>query len=155
VVIGIFPLFTELQAMAYIEDGFSTTIDFAAAPNVKFKEVGVTPPGIDGGGPVNTTTMRNTEWRTQNPKHLKTLTPMTGTFEYDPAVYDDIVAMCNVNQQITVHFPDGSTLLFWGWLDKFTPGENKEGERPTASVTIECSNQNASQDETAPVYSAA
>lgn len=141
--------------MAYIEDGFSTIISFALAPSVKFKEVTVTPPSVDGGGPVNTTTMRNTTWRTQNPKKLKTLGQMTSTVEYDPEAYNDVVALINQNGQITVTFPDGATVVFYGWLDKFVPGENQEGERPTATITVEASNQDADQNEVAPVYTAA
>lgn len=141
--------------MSRIDDGFSTTIGFAGAPSIKFWEKEVTPPGVSGGGAVDTTTMRNEEWRTMSPKQLKTLSPAKLTVAYDPAVYTDIVAQVNVNQLITITFPDGSTLAFWGWLDEFTPGKNAEGEQPTAEVTIQPSNQNASKVETDPVYTAA
>ena len=141
--------------MARIDDGYQTLISFSEAPSVKFYEKGVQPPGIDGGGPVDTTTMRNSVWRTMNPKHLKSLTEGKITVAYDPAVYDDIVAMCNVNQLITIAFPDGSTLAFWGYLNSFAPGELQEGEQPTADVSIQPTNQDDSGVETAPVYTAA
>ena len=142
--------------MARIDDGFSTTIDFTDLPTVTFYEKTVTPPGMDGGGPNDTTTMLNTAWRTKAPKKLKSLTTMTLTAAYDPAVYTDIVGAngINNNQEITVNFPDGSTLVFWGWIDKFTPNEIVEGEQPTAEVIIECSNQDAAGAEIAPVYTA-
>ena len=140
--------------MGRIDDGFATLIEFAEDSDVQMWEKEVTPPGIDGGGENDTSTMRNTAWRTRSPKGLKTLTESSLVVAYDPAVYDEIVAMCNVNQAITITFPDDSTLVFWGWLNEFTPSAAVEGEQPTADVTIIPSNQDASGDEIAPLYSA-
>lgn len=143
--------------MARIDDGFSTTIGFADLASVKLYEKAVTPPSISGGGPNDTTTMQNTAWRTRSPKKLKTLGESSFTAAYDPDVYDDIAGAngVNKNQLITITFPDGDTLAFWGWIDQFNPNEIVEGEQPTAEVTIICSNQNASGAETAPVFTAA
>lgn len=135
-----------------IDDGHSTLVGFAGAPTIKLWEKEVTPPGVSGGGPTDTTTMRNEEWRTQSPKKLKTLTESSLVVAYDPAVYNDIVDQVNVNQLITITFPDGDTLAFWGWLDEFQPNALVEGEQPTAEVTIQPSNQNDSLEETAPVH---
>lgn len=135
-----------------MDDGFSTIITFANAPSIKLWEKEVTPPGVEGGGPTETSTMRNTEWRTQSPKKLKTLAQSSFTAAYDPAVYEEIEAQVNVNQEITITFPDGETLSFWGWLDQFSPNANNEGEQPTANVTIEPSNQNSSGAETGPEF---
>lgn len=142
--------------MGRIDDGFSTQIDFADNPSVSFWEKEVTPPGIEGGGANETTTMRNTLWRTKSPKKLVSLTDCSFTAAYDPVVYEDIIAMINANQLITITFPDDSTLEFWGWLDSFTPNANVEGEQPTAACTIVPSNQtdSAVPTETAPDYTA-
>jgi len=140
--------------MARMDDGFATLITFDEDSDVQLWEKEVSPPGVSGGGANDTTTMQNTAWRTMSPKQLKTLTPSSLVAAYDPAVYDEIVTMCNVNQQITVTFPDSSTLVFWGWIDEFTPNRIVEGEQPTAEVTIVPSNQNGSGVETAPSYSA-
>lgn len=137
-----------------LDDGFSTTISFSENPSVKLWEKEVTPPGIDGGGAIDTTTMRNTEWRTMWPKALKTLTEATVSAAYDPAVYDELLAMIQVNQLITITFSDGSSLAFWGFLNGVNPQSVKEGDQPVASVSIIPTNQNASKVETAPVYSA-
>src|SRR5690606_20597699 len=104
--------------MPRLDDGFSTIISFANFPSVKFWEKAVTPPGLSGGGANDTTTMRNTEWRTQAPKKLKTMTESSITVAYDPQVYQDTPNMIQVNQPITVTFPDGSSVTFWGWLDE-------------------------------------
>ena len=140
--------------MARMDDGFSTQMTFASDTSVQifFKEV--TPPGVSGGGVIDTTTMDNTAWRTMIPKALKTLTPASGVAAYDPVTLDEMIAMVGVNQLITITFPDGSTWAFWGSVDEFTPGSNVEGEQPTADITVQPTNQNASLVEVAPVYTA-
>ncbi len=55
---------------------------------------------------------------------------------YDPVVYTDILALINAPGGVTVHFPDGSTLDFYGYIKKFEPAALKEGEQPEATVTI-------------------
>jgi len=140
--------------MARLDDGHSTTVSFGTSTVTKLYEKEVTPPGMEGGGENDTTTMHNTVYRTKSPKKLKSLTDMSMVCAYDPAAYSELVAAININQLITVTFPDGDTLAFWGWLDVFTPNAIVEGEQPTANVTIICSNQNASGVETAPSYSA-
>jgi len=138
--------------MAMIKDGFSSTITFADNSSVEFYEKEVTPPSIEGGGPIEQTTMLNTAWRTKYPKTLKDVGPAALTVAYDPAVIDTIKSMVNQNQLITVTFPDDTTLAFWGWLDSFKPNALVEGEQPTAEVVLEASNLNGSDVETAPVY---
>lgn len=138
-----------------LDDGFKTLVSFANYPSVKFYEKEVTPPGLKGGGPNNTTTMRNTAWETNAPKKLKSMAEGSMNAAYDPQVYQDIPSMINVNQLITYTFSDGSSVAFWGWLDEFVPGTIKPGEQPTADVKIQPSNQNGSGVETAPVYTPA
>lgn len=141
----------------YLTDGHPTMITFDALGSgvtILLKETSVTPPGIDAGGENDTTTMRNTAWRTKQPKALKTLTDGSLTFQYDPELYDQILDIIGVNGLITVTFSDTSTLEFYGWLNSFTPGECVEGAMPTATGTIICSNQTDAGVETAPVYAA-
>lgn len=137
-----------------IDDGFSTLITFANFTTVKFWEKEVTPPSMEAGGANDTTNMHNTEWRTKAPKKLKTLGESSAKVSYDPKVFEDIPDMLGVNQEITITFPDGSKVKFWGWVDSFNPGSCAEGEAPTADIKIICSNQNATGAETAPAYTA-
>ena len=149
--------------MTIMNDGYQTTVDFSSSEMtsdaflltiMEEKEVGV--PGVAGGGANDATTMRNATWRTMAPKSLKTLTPMTLVVAWDSALYDEMNAMINDNQLITITFPDDSTLAFWGWIDEFTPNAHTEGDQPTASITIIPSNQNADDNnaEIAPAYTA-
>jgi hypothetical protein len=144
------PLASDLR----LDDGHSTFITFSGAPTIKLYEKSVTPPGISGTGPVDTTTMRNSVWRTQAPKKLKTLTPVSADVAYATSAIPAIHAQVNVAQRITITFPDGATLTFWGYLDEFAPGANVEGEQPTATVTIQPTNRDSSGNEAAPVYAA-
>jgi hypothetical protein len=137
-----------------LDDGFSTTIDFGDFPSVQFFEKTVTIPGMDGGGPNDTTTMRNDTLRTRAPKKLKSMTEMTSVVSYDPEVFDvnAVWAMINVNQLITINFPDSSHVVFYGWLNSFIPGELREGEQPTATISVQCSNQDPTGIETPPQW---
>lgn len=138
-----------------LKDGHPTTINFSLNPNVKLWEMTVTPPGISAGGANDTTSMRNTTWRTNQPKHLKTLTPFTFDAQYDPIWYDQALAMAGVNQLIYVLFPDGDKYYFWGWLDTVAPNAVSEGSPPTVSVTVIPSNQDNTGAEVAPYRTAA
>lgn len=144
-----------------LTDGFPTQITFtssalasAADVHLLMEEQDLTPPGVSGGGPNDTTSMRNEVWRTRHPKKLKTLTSAPLTVKYDPEFYDLVNDMINDNQQITVTFPDGSRIVFWGWIDSFTPNACAEGDQPTATMVIEPSNMDADHDnvEIAPRY---
>jgi len=138
--------------MAYLTDGYQTLISFALAPSVNFKEKEVTPPGLDGGGEIDTTTMRNTAWRTKQPKHLVTADDIVLQAQYDPVCYNTILTdLLNQNGQIEVIFPDGQIITIWGWVDKFKPAALKEGEFPLAEVVIHPSNQDNTGTEQAPV----
>jgi len=137
--------------MAEMQDGFSTTISYAEDSSVVMSEISVTPPGVSGGGAIDQTTMGNTTYRTQAPKSLKSLSDAGATVSYDPAVLTEILAMVNVNQLITITFPDSQTWAFYGWIDEFTPGELVEGQRPTATLKIIPSQLNGSDVETAPL----
>jgi len=138
----------------YLTDGHPTTVSFALNASAKFKEVSVTPPGISGRGPNNTTTMRNSVWTTQQPKNLKTMTDFSVTVQYDPILYSQGLAMINTIQAITVTFSDTSTIVFQGWLDGIQPNEHSEGSMPTMTLSVCVSNQTAAGVETAPIIAA-
>jgi hypothetical protein len=136
-----------------MEDGHSTRIAFSADSDVVMAEKEVTPPGISGGGANDVTTMLNVTYRTMAPKNLITLSEASFEAAYDPAFYDEIITMVNLNQTITVTFPDGGILLFRGWIDEFTPNRNVEGEQPTAEITIIPSNRDpVTGAESAPIF---
>lgn len=144
--------------MPVLTDGFSTIYSFALGGGVfgtEIKEKEVTPPGMDGGGPNDTTTMRNATFRTTQPKKLITMTESTFTAAYDPAVpYSTWIGVYNVIQTINVTFPDGSQVDFEGWLNSAKPNAHKEGEQPTMTVQVIPSNSSSNGVEVPPAYTA-
>lgn len=136
-----------------IPDGFRTTVAFARKSPVNLWWKDVKPPGMDGGGPIDTTTMLNNVVRTKEAKQLKTLLGITANAAYDPSVLSDMYNLVNRNGSITCWLPDGSYCDFYGYLDKFVPGDNKEGEMPLAACTIEVTNWDPiSRIEVEPVF---
>lgn len=123
-----------------LEDGYQTTLVIGVDTDIKFEEKSVTPPGWEGGDPVDTTTMYNSSVRTKAPRALKELTPATAIVAYDPGVITEILAVINVHSGITVIHPDGTTWAFWGYLRSFIPSESVEGTQPEATITIEPTN---------------
>ncbi len=136
-----------------VPDGFKTTISGTAMPGVQFYEQTVQPPGIDGGDAINTTTMLNVAWRTFSPRQLKTLMPIKLTAAYDPQCIPSLVNIINLPQSLTVHFPEGASIAFYGFIQKFEPKENKEGEMPLCDLTVTPTNQDyVNQVEAGPLY---
>ena len=77
---------------------------------------------------------------------------MNATCAYAKDSLETIYAQLGVNQRITVTFPDGARFRYWGWLDSFAPGSNKEGEQPTAAVVFQPSMRDNDGVERAPEY---
>jgi hypothetical protein len=133
-----------------LRDGFSTTITLTGA-GITFWEKTVQPVGIDGGEAIDLTTMRNNAVRTKYPRSLYDITSSEINVAYDPTVYNTILASINVNQSIITTFPDGATLTWWGYLQKFAAESLEEGKEPMARITLVPTNLNANNAETIPV----
>jgi len=139
-----------------IDDGHSTLVTFAADTDISFWEKSVTPPGQDGGDENDTTTMHNVTYRTRSPRKLKTLTEMQMTAAYDAKVIDQITSLINVETTVTITYPNGDTLAFFGFLKSFEPDALEEGSQPEATVTVVPTNQDpATGAEESPVFTAA
>lgn len=120
----------------WLENGYQSLIVFAANTTISFWEKSVQPPGLDSGDAVDTTTMRNTTYRTMAPRHLITLKECKLKAAYDPNVYNQIVGLIGVRTTITIQFSDGSTLAFYGYMKDFTPDAMVDGTQPEADMTI-------------------
>lgn len=139
-----------------LRDGYATLITIAALPAVKLYEREVTPPALDGGGPIETASMRHTTWRTKDPKTLKGLGDLVATVMYATIAYNQINGIINTPGSFTIRWPDGATLQFYGYVDKFTPSGHSEGNLPTATITIVPTLRHSlTGAETAPVFTPA
>lgn len=135
------------------EDGFSTKLSFARLVTSSFWEKEVGPPGIDGGDPIEITTMHSVAWRTLAARHLKTLTQFTITAAWDPVFYNDCInTLINYPGSATMSFPDGSKIDFFAYLVKMEPQAMKEGEFPMVQLTVQPTNYDpVARVEAAPV----
>lgn len=136
-------------------DGYKTTITFAVDPNMEYWEKSVKPPSLDGGDPIMTPSMHNDTWVTKHPRRLIDMGEVTVTCNWDPVMYVSALAILNVATTITVTFPNGATLAFYGYLQKFEPAELQDGEEPEATLTIMPTNADPTTcEEEAPVFTA-
>lgn len=99
-------------------------------------EVSVTPVALSGGDKVGIGNQYNVKYETFVPQRLITVGDMQMTVQYDPDAYDEISQAINDNTTITIHFPNGDRLAFYGYLKDFTPGEVSRTTNPTATVVI-------------------
>lgn len=134
------PVVRGTPAGIMLQSGFHTVVAISGDLTISFEEMSTTPPGIDGGDSIETTTFWNTIVRTKSPRDLFDTTDCSFTAAYDPAVYDEILAVVNKRRTITVLFYDGSTLAFFGFLKSFIPNEATEDSIPTAEVVIVVTN---------------
>jgi len=139
-----------------LQEGHGSTLSFASFASLflKIDPESATPPGVDGGDKIDTTTLSNTNVKTGAPPDLKEITAGSATCSYDPEMLTEAMSAVNVNNLITYTFNNGDSWSFWGYLKSFTPGENATGEKPTADIEIEVTNVNDSDVETVPVFAA-
>lgn len=120
--------------------GFSTQIAFSIDSNVAFWEQEVQPPGYDVGDKIATSTMFNTRYETFEPRELIEILDGSVVAAYDPLVLTEIVSLLGIRGSVTVHFPDLSTLDFFGYLKSFVPQAQVKGDSPKADIVVVCTN---------------
>lgn len=122
--------------MAVMTDGHPTLIVLKGNTSINLWEKEVVPPSLRGGGPIETTTHRNQTWRTFKPRQLKTIGNCAVVVAYDPVAFQEVMALVNVDQFITIDFPDSTHLLVGGHIDNFTLNPIEEGVQPTAVMEL-------------------
>ena len=126
-----------------LKDGIGASIAFAGHDfALTLDPTSITPPGFDGGDSIDTTSLSNAAYKTKFPRTLMDVTDGSFTAFYDPAVVASIIAAINDNVAITITFPDETTMVVYGYLKSFEPGELVEGEAPTAECSIVVTNDN-------------
>lgn len=142
------PLVTNLSAVSglRLDDGFASAFAFSESPGLDLWEVEVQLPGIDGGDPIDTTTMRNILYRTKDARKLITMMETQHTCRYRANSYPQLKDLINVPGSITIWLPDGinvfsgSNISFFGYISKADFKAFKEGEPPEVEITIVATN---------------
>lgn len=135
------PVAVSTQTGIALELGYQARMGFSLMPAVPFWVISSSPPGLDGGAPVPTSTEENLAVHTFSPRGLTTITPIEGECAYDPVSIDTVrTTLINKRGTVTYTFPDGTTVTFYGYLQHFKPGKLDENGRPTASFSIQPTN---------------
>lgn len=127
--------------MAIQIDGFSTYITFNNC-SLTICQKTITPPEIDSGGSIDIGGMLPAarKYRLRAPKQLIQLNTMQITAAWDPLVYTQgmiaAAAVVGSNQSLTLTFANLDTLQFYGFVEKLTFQEVKEGEQPMVTLAI-------------------
>lgn len=123
-------------AAFFLKNGFRALLTFHLDPTIRLWEKNVTPPGFDGQAPVDLYNQWWTKWTPQCPRGQAKMTEAQMIVAYDPAVLPNILAAINREDTITINFPNGTFWPFFGFLQRFTPGEMVDGTQPSATAII-------------------
>lgn len=119
-----------------LAEGFHIKHAFERSLTFSIWEKAVKIPTFDGGEPIEQTTQHNTTYETSAPRSLIKVGPMTYKGAYDPNCISQGLAMINQPQAMTDIFPDGSTLTYFGYLQKIEFDDQEIGKQPEATVTV-------------------
>ncbi len=150
------PVVRQIPTGYKMPDGYKALVTLQNLPAINIWEKEVTPPGLDGGPKIDTTTMHNVKYRTSAPRALVTVDDGAANCAYDPDVLADILVQINVPQSITFRYQDGTTYCMWGFLGNFKPQGLVEGQMPMAQATFASTNWDfANKVEAGPVLTPA
>lgn len=122
-------------------NGYRTTVAFSLLPNVCVWEKSVKPPTPDMGEMIDVTDMFNNLERTQAFRALRKWSAGEHKCAYDPDVYNKIKnTLIGKNGTVCVHFPDTSTLSFFGGVKSISADALEEGKQPEMTLMYEATN---------------
>jgi hypothetical protein len=93
--------------------------------------------GVDGGDPIDATTLANTDFMTKQPQTLKEMMDFSFTCQYFADDLTKVLTEVNKLQSLSITgINPGFSENFWGWLKSYEPRESGKGEEATASGTV-------------------
>jgi hypothetical protein len=134
--------------------GFSSLLIFNRLPTARFYCQKIKPSKIDGGAPIQQSTMLNLTVHTFLPQALIKHDDETVTATYDPTLKSQILAsLVNQNGSVTHFDSDGSYEDFYGFMYEMDFGELEIGTLPLCTFKVCKSNwDSVNHLEVAPVY---
>lgn len=109
--------------MAYGLEGVGSTIDIGGV-TLCLTSLGAV--SVTGNEKLDISCLSNVTWKSGQNQTLKDCPDIPFTVNFSPATWSNIVAQINVNQQITINFPDSlglGSIKFYGFLQSFLPEE--------------------------------
>jgi hypothetical protein len=123
-----------------LPDGCHAKITLTADPRLAFFEKTVQPPSWDNGDPIDITTMWNTQVMTKHPNCLYEIGDAVVKAAYDPMLVSNIKGVIGVNSTVTITWPNGDTLAYFGYLRKAEFDALERGTLPEATLTFTATN---------------
>lgn len=123
-----------------LTNGYQALIAFQLDPDFSLWEKEVTPPGIEGGDPIDTMTQHDVEYATQAPRALIKHEGGQFTAGYNPGMLVNGDSMINQPQAITYHFPNTDSITYWGYLRSIKATGMSDGTMPLCTAMIEITN---------------
>lgn len=137
-----------------LPNGMKSIVVFARLPLCRFYTMKLKQGKIDGGDPINQSTMLNTAVQTKAFRFLREEGDSQATAAYDPYFREQIRNdLINKNGSVTEYLPEGSYEDYYGGLKDADFAELAEGELPTVTLTIVKTNYDpVNRVEVAPVF---
>lgn len=137
-----------------LKEGYRVLLGMSQDPDISVWEKTIKLPGVDMGDAIDITTQHNDEWLTMLSGALAELTEFTVVGSFDPAAYNQLIAIKGQNGAMTIHLPDGSTISFFAYVKTVEGPDAKRREQPDMTITIRPTNYDSENDvESAPVIS--
>lgn len=123
-----------------LDNGYQALFSISSNITIEIYEKTITPPAIDGGDPIMTDTMLNEVYITKAPQCLQEWDDVTVVAAYDPAVLSELQAVLNVIQAMTIYYPDGTALTFWGFVRRIESSPLQKNTQPEITLTVVIAN---------------
>jgi hypothetical protein len=127
-----------LSSKAFEPAGSSMTITPVGGSAYTLNWITITPPGWDGGDPIDITNLSNVRFKTKMAPTLIEIGAMSFTAELDLSTINS--APINQEAVIVLTIPGWGTWTLHGYLRSIKPDELKIGDRATCSGELEITN---------------
>lgn len=123
-----------------LDVGYQSLVVFNSIPNLAIFEKTVQPPSVNGGDPIQTSTMLNEFCETKAPQRLVGDDDGIVVAAYDPAVLSTLRQITNVPDSVTFAYPDGSAEVYWAYLKSAVKSPMQKDQQPEMTLTIVVTN---------------
>ena len=135
--------------MALQKTGHNISVNLgASAPTLYCKSMAL--PGIEGGDPIDVTSLQTTKFTAKVPGDLGNIPDLTLSAMFDPSDYTKVMAVVNSARTITFTLAattntalngvgnrtEAKTISAYGWVCDFIPQDAKTGEVPEAQLKL-------------------